>query len=134
MKTSSKWIQYIIRKQDVLCNENIAVKLLVQVLQDPHWEHFVWICLRAHPENTWYNRNKAGRGQRENTFYPVSFHLVKAGREWQMCACVFTGWEATQVHKTMPKVLLYLCTDTCSAFLWKRCRTSHTVWRVAGIA
>lgn len=133
MRISSKWIQYIIMKQHVLCNENTVVKLLVRVLQDPHWEHFVRIHLRAHPGNTWYNRNKAGRGQREKTFYPVSFHLVKGGQEWQTCACVSMGWEATEVHKTVPKVLLYLCKDTCSAFLWKHCRTLHTVWRVAGI-
>lgn len=93
-------------KHDVLCNENIVVKLLVRVLQDPHWEHFVRIRLRAHPGNTWCNRNKAGRGQREKRFYPVSFHLVKGGQEWQTCACVFVGWEATQVHKGVPKVRL----------------------------
>lgn len=78
-------------KQDVLCNENTVVKLLVQVFQDPHWEHFVKIRLRTHPGNTRYNRNGAGRGQREKTFYPVSSQLVKGWRGWQMpvCVCVY---------------------------------------------
>lgn len=88
MRTSSKWIQYIIMKQDVLCNENTVVKLLVRVLQDPHWEHFVRIRLQAHPGNTWYNRNEAARGQKEKTFYPVSFYLVKGGQEWQTHVCM----------------------------------------------
>lgn len=105
MRTSSKWIQYIIMKQDVLCNENTVVKLLVRVLQDPHWEHFVRIRLRAHPGNTWYNRNKTGRGQREKTFYPVSFHLVKGGQEWQ-----------TRVHVCLLVEKQHKCTRQCPKY------------------
>lgn len=77
-------------KRDVLCNENTVVKLLVRILQSPHWEH-VKIRLRTHPGNTRYNRNGAGRGQREKTFYPVSSQSVKGWWEWQkhVCMCVY---------------------------------------------
>lgn len=76
-------------KQNVLCNENTVVKLLAWVLQDPHWEHFVRIRLRAHPGNTWHNRNEAGKGDKGKRHFILSaftwWRVDKNGKHVCMC-------------------------------------------------